>query len=413
MKELKPLTKISVISVIGIIFIIIIASYTNDLRKTLDENSSYSVRQNTYRLAKEIDLYIKSSFDNIKLTSYIVSQIMTDRNLQDPSEILKDFIQKSPFSYIEYMTDSGIPYEGREFYYDGMNGNSGIWVNYDSYNSSGCLVNFYTPLYLKGETVGVLTGVVSAKSIIEPLMEFLYRDEETVGLLCDKNGRVITATFDFVDKLFIKDLMNVHGVSLEGKEKFLNRNPSMDDSVFRFYANDGIGFGCMQYIKSTGWSIVQILPSHIYKKIFYNSLYMQFFMIGMIVILFLLVAFYIAFTSYRNNKLIVRLNKRLSKEKSEEKERYYTIVQESLVKAEKYKSSVLADAITIFEVNLTQNIMDYGKVRLSDNKTISLEEVLNEKFPCTYDLYIEKWAEKYVKSTAKMDFLANTNRVYL
>nr|MCR5763787.1 response regulator [Treponema sp.] len=47
------------------------------------------------------------------------------------------------------------------------------------------------------------------------------------------------------------------------------------------------------------------------------------------------------------------------------------------------------------------------------NKTISLEEVLNEKFPCTYDLYIEKWAEKYVKSTAKMDFLANTNRVYL
>lgn len=414
MKEGNPFAKIFVGSSIGIILIAVIATYTNDSRKTVDKYATIAVQQSTLRISEEIDFILSSALNSIQLTSHIVSDGMTDKNFENAVEVLKKIKEKTPFAFIEYMpADSDSAVDGRDYYRDALKGKSGIWVNFKASPVSMNLVNFYAPLYYKNEIVGVLTGVLPSIEITKPLINSLFSNENTVGILCDSHCHIIGASFDLGEDLYMRALLEKYGVPLKGKENFLNNISSMDNAVFRFYARDGIGFGSVHSVPNSDWFVLQVLPAHLYKGVFHKAVYIQLSTIAVIIMLFVIHVFYVSFTSRKNKRKMEIENRRLLKEKSEEKERYYTIVQEALVKSEKYKNAVLADALTIFEANLTQNIIDYGKIRLKDNKTMSFEIALDEKFPCTYDLFVEKWAERFIKSTFRMDFLASINRQYL
>lgn len=78
-----------------------------------------------------------------------------------------------------------------------------------------------------------------------------------------------------------------------------------------------------------------------------------------------------------------------------------------------YKNAVLADAIIVFEANLTKNQIWEGIWKDKNGNKISVEELLEIHLPCDYDTYIEKWADAYVDESAKELFLKNTDRMYL
>lgn len=413
MKEKNPFIEILLVSTVAIVFIALITAYTNGSRKNIDKFASYAVQQNTYRLAKEIELSVQAAIDDIQFVTHLASDVLEEKPETNPDDILKSYSDRTPFSSLEFMPINSSSADEREYYKKGMNGKAGIWIDYNTSSADKHLLNFYAPLYVNSKIIGVGTGIIEVQNILKPLKEKSSPNEDLIGILCDKDGHIIGTSFELKDDLYMKDLMTRYGVPLQGKDAFLNRMDTMDKSFFRYYDSEGIGFGSVHSINSTGWFLVQILPSIYYKETFQRSVMMQFLTIGCIILLFIGYIIYIAISKCKTKKTIEEINKKFTKEKNEEKERYYTIVQESLIKSEKYKNAVLAEALTIFEVNLTQNIMDYGKIRLDGGKAIALEDVLDEKFPCTYDSYVEQWAEKFVKSTSRMDFMANSNRKYL
>ncbi|MBR1911630.1 MAG: response regulator [Treponema sp.] len=413
MKEENPLIKILVASVISIIFVVVITAYTNGSRKTVNKYATMASQQNNYRIANEIGLCVKSSLQALQLASNFVSQTIKDKNFEDPAEILQSFELQTPFSSIEYMPASFSAFNDFEYYKEGFAGKSGVWIDFRESYASKSLVYFYTPLFDGGNILGVLTGIMSEQMFLQPMMDNLYPDESGMAILCTRSGRLIGGSFDMGEMQYMKDILENYGVSLEGKETFLNHIDMMNNTVFQYYEAEGIAFGSICAVPKTDWFVVQILPAHLYNRMFYKSVIMQIATITIIVFLFIFYIIYLSLMVNNSQKRMLAEKKKLIKDQNEEKERYYTIVQESLIKSEKYKNAVLADAITIFEVNLTQNIMDYGKAHVKDGKNVPLEELLDIQFPCTFETYVENWADKFVKSTARLDFLASSSRQYL
>ena len=78
-----------------------------------------------------------------------------------------------------------------------------------------------------------------------------------------------------------------------------------------------------------------------------------------------------------------------------------------------YKNAVLADAIIVFEANLTKNRIWEGTWKNKAGNRVSMEELLGIHLPCDYETYVAQWAETYVDEGARELFLKNTDRMYL
>ena len=77
---------------------------------------------------------------------------------------------------------------------------------------------------------------------------------------------------------------------------------------------------------------------------------------------------------------------------------------------ENYKRAMLSDALISLEVNLNRDELYYGVWKDDEGNEVSLHEILGLNLPCSYDEYIRKWNERFVKRNAKQSFSESTDR---
>jgi len=83
----------------------------------------------------------------------------------------------------------------REYYTEGMKGNSGVFMTLHSRITDETLVSFYTPLRYKGEIIGVLNGIYREEGMKRILSaEFFGTQAKTY--LCTGDGTVISSFGD-------------------------------------------------------------------------------------------------------------------------------------------------------------------------------------------------------------------------
>ena len=82
------------------------------------------------------------------------------------------------------MNNGGKPFSAvtREYYKQGIQGRTGIWLNYAPQKSTEVLLDFYTPLYYQDRIVGVLAGSMGGSSKIAPMLESSFYGEKNAGV---------------------------------------------------------------------------------------------------------------------------------------------------------------------------------------------------------------------------------------
>ena len=114
--------------------------------KHITTNTQYTVMKETTLIKELVDSSIGYAFNSIQVVASQISQRITEEEIDDPSQIIRELLPSTPFSAIEYIrkdgrniTDAGEPFDAsdREYYIKGMEGKTGIWIN-------------YTPKYSKG-----------------------------------------------------------------------------------------------------------------------------------------------------------------------------------------------------------------------------------------------------------------------
>lgn len=305
----------------GVIVIILamIVFYSVFSKKQTEEQARFAVQQNAERISDGVDAYIAAAINSIQLTSHLATNTMTTPRLEKSGEVLESLLEDSPFNFIEYIdqdgintTDEGEKFDAsqREYYIEGMKGNTGIWVNYEPKYSKEYLLNFYTPLYFRDEIVGVLTGTLGSETNIQPMLLASFFGERMEGILFDENGRVIASSFSTDKALYQEDILDAM-VEEEEKDAIKRRLEANEEGVFEFRSKEGKTTACISVNERTGWKIFQIVPPKSFHSVVKKNTIATYYMIISICIILFMFVFHLHLDARNKHKRIQQEKERM------------------------------------------------------------------------------------------------------
>lgn len=320
---LQKKNKYNIILVLVVLAVIcIVFLYTVFSNKQMEKYVGNMVEQMTQGISNEIDAYTCSAISSIQLTSHLATQTLSDSALDDVNEVLNPLLEQTPFNFIEYIerdgtntTDAGEKFDAsdRIYYKEGILGNTGIWINYHPKYAKEYLLNFYTPLYIDDDIVGVITGTLGADTNVLPIIQTNIFDKDVVGILCDENKRVISATIELENDAYLEDLLNSFEVKEQGKREFYSHFDSLDDSTFQFVGKRGKAIACVVTNDKTGWRTIQIVPASLFQTFMHQGTSGAYLVTGVISFLLLVYLLYIRMDLRKKTKELIDEKDRIVK----------------------------------------------------------------------------------------------------
>lgn len=292
----------------------IMTGYARIQDRTIEEQVKNMIRQSTIDVSEMIDYSKGYAANSIQVTSAAVSAGMTEKELKDPAEILSQFIESTPFSSIEYirwdginMTDAGDPFDasGREYYIQGIQGKTGIWINFQPKYSKEPLLNFYTPLYYEGSIAGVLTGTMGGNTNIAPMFISELYDQKVSGLLIDEYNQIIASNEKFNPGVVLNE--DTAQVSDKNMKKFFDAIDRADGSVFTLKGKYGSTICSVSEVRSTGWKVIQIIEARNFGNIMKKTNTATYIAIGSVLAISIIISVIILMQTRKRSK--AKINK--------------------------------------------------------------------------------------------------------
>lgn len=259
-----------------IIFLFAYFIQENNVR-IVSQNARY-IEDVTLQTSQRIDEVLDSAQAGINTISTLYGQTLEKPEVN--FDELKKLTEKYPFDYIEYVNKDGVDFNGegrttnvsdREYYKEGMKGNSGMDVIFDSRIDDENLVVFYAPLYFKGEIIGVLTGHYR-ESQMQEILETTFFGEKARTFLCVRDGRVIACSMQGDQPENIYENFQVSkGLEQSVFEQFDQSFKTGKSYGFIYAGSSGTGNAYMTTLPKSGWTLVQTFPSAATKSMQENA----------------------------------------------------------------------------------------------------------------------------------------------
>ncbi len=231
--------------------------------------AEYVAKQTAGRVEDRIDTYIKS----MNVLAYTVSSTITEPHVS--AEYLGFLQDASVFDYVEFINTDGTNLNAdgltsdasdRENYILGMRGETGYHVIFNSRITHETLVNFYAPVTLDGNIIGVLNGMMREVTLSESLAAEIS-GYSAKSFICLNDGTIIS--YSGCDEKPADNLLTgmeqdqfADEESLSGlREAFTNR------TSYRYLGNGSQGRSCISVVPvADSWMLVQTFPSAVTAK---------------------------------------------------------------------------------------------------------------------------------------------------
>jgi len=363
-------------------------------RRIMEQNMEY-IQDSTIQIAGQIDHVFSDGYESIRILSAFLSQSL-DQPQVDIDRV-RSLTQDSVFDFIEFADMDGMDHNitggvsdarDRKYYLDGIQGNVGLEVIFNSRATHETLLMFYAPVTFDGEIVGVLIGVYQADNKLAELLTTTYFGEQADLYLCMPGGKVVASnlSLDTNADLYITDLAQGNDALADSMHQAMQSGEDL-----KFTLGNQKSGGCLTKLQEEGWFLVQIFPEAANVTMVHDANHAGIMLEIMLLSIFSMVLILLIHFYRKEQKNIVEVAE----------------------KRGEYKNAVLADAIIILEVNLTRNQICEGTWKKKDGSRMSVEELLGTNLPCDYDAYIIHWADTYIDESSRELFLENTNRMYL
>lgn len=248
-----------------------IHNYSAHQREVILHNAEYAGMEIVDNVAVEIAATIGYAKSSINVVALSISERNDLEVMNNPRKVIEPFIENTPFGTIEYIRPDGMnmmnigdPFDAsdREYYIEGMKGNSGIWNNYAPKYSKETLVNFYTPLMVDDEICGVITGYIPATQDLKPLLMTNFFGEKVIVLIYEDNGKLICSSEDaeFIPNKTLNQMFDGYGLDDAQKENLIGILQGGECDDVAFTSIDGEGRAFVEPIEGTNWSIAVIIP---------------------------------------------------------------------------------------------------------------------------------------------------------
>ncbi|MDE7271446.1 MAG: response regulator [Lachnospiraceae bacterium] len=197
----KSIQEVIYVIVLLIAMMILLHWYTTQNSVRMEErNKNYaadSARQTTTRINEKMN----NALELIHTYAHFVSEGLKEPVIDE--QLLKEIEQNALFDAVLFTDSDGMNHTSdgrtsdaseRDYYQNGMRGESGIAVILDSYFFNETMVSFYAPVRYNGEIIGVLRGSYLAEEYLKDMLSTTYFGEAADVYLCMANGRAIASS---------------------------------------------------------------------------------------------------------------------------------------------------------------------------------------------------------------------------
>lgn len=292
--------------IIAIFFLFGWYSSSNRAR-TEEQNLTYAA-DSAYQKANEIGNEFRNA--QIRIHNYAYCFSLGETVLKIDADILKGIEDNAVFDAICFVNDGGMILKSdgtlldcseRDYFKNGMKGESGCTVVFDSHVTGKTTMVFYSPVRYNNKIVGILLGLYLAEDYLQEMLKTTYFEEEADVYLCNREGNVIETSHSIFTNGALPDALkenrtidaktaeSVYSV-LKGesnREAFICSSESLTDNL------------CVVAIPGTDFILVQAFPQSVTKAMINSAnrsgLILEVILIGLFVI-------YIMFLIIRSNR---------------------------------------------------------------------------------------------------------------
>ncbi len=297
-------------AIVAIILAIVQFAASNSER--ISHLNATQVKDGTTRLSKEIDNLISDRLANIKILSAFYSESLTSPEVD--VELLRKMTEDSNFDFMEFADANGLDHNitggtsdatDRKYYLDGMAGNTGLELIFESRATHETLLMFYTPVTFEEKPIGVMIGVIQATGEIAELIDFSYYDEPAEVYLCDENGDIIASNIP-LEELDTRKQISITDV-LTNAETIDAIKSTLSDgttNVFETGKKEN-SIGCATRLDGCGWHLIEVFPDAAHNDLVNSSTGISTRLQIILIVVFIAVIIAIAITNIIDRRNII------------------------------------------------------------------------------------------------------------
>jgi len=231
------------------------------------QNQTYA-HDAAIQAARRVEDMLEARSTTLNLLSITVAETITEPWIGQP--FLKLLQETSVFDYVEFIDATGLNHNAdginsdssdRKNYLQGIQGETGFHIIFNSRITHETLVNFYAPVRYHGEIFGVLNGMFREESLRQAIsVQFFGTDARS--LICMKDGTVISSYGYSHPVETLADGLARNGLTSEEALVKIQRAFTARESLC--FTVEGV---CVSLVP-TGeeWMLVQTFPSAVTKQ---------------------------------------------------------------------------------------------------------------------------------------------------
>ncbi|MCD7725644.1 MAG: response regulator [Clostridiales bacterium] len=235
--------------------------------RIVQQNADY-IEDAALQVAGRIEDMLAAASDSIVTMAYLYGDSLESADVK--LEKLQEMQDSSSFDYVEYTTRNGLNINGagetsdasdREYYIEGMKGNSGSAVTFQSRITNETLMTFYAPVYYQGRIIGVLNGIYREDRMNEILSTEFF-GTQAKNYMCTSDGTVVySCGADTVPENMLVTFPDTMKVSEEQYEQIRQTFAEHGSYGYQYAGTQGTGNAYLTGIADSDLMLIQTFPS--------------------------------------------------------------------------------------------------------------------------------------------------------
>lgn len=244
---------------------LVLAHYQNRYRNL--EYAGKYIEELSKTTAMHVADVFADKLSSIESVSYLYGSAIQSTDVD--IELLAGLEEKSGFDWIRFIDSAGMDYTScgsitnvadREYFLNGMAGESGICEVLESRINGEKLIGFYAPVYFQNEICGIMVGFLTENTISNILEIHLY-DYPADTCIIRQDGILLGRYMGNGTRNISNVNQGISYINEEHRDAVLSAIEKQEKYCFTYRGPREQSVGYIVPIKGTDWSLMQVFPS--------------------------------------------------------------------------------------------------------------------------------------------------------
>lgn len=248
--------------------------YSVQNRKRISEQNKNYAADSARQMAVRINDELKNALNLIDTYTYFLGESLTEPEVS--AQLLEEIERNTWFDACLFTDMDGMNHSSdgrsadastRDYYLNGIKGEKGVTVVFDSKFFDETMISFYAPVYYQEELIGVIRGTYLAEEYLKNMLATTYFGETADVYLCMPDGRMIASSNgkeyeeDLLDMLLASGMIDAETAA--GARKIFENG---GEGAFICSPDSKTDNICVTYLPESKYVLVQVFPKSVTQK---------------------------------------------------------------------------------------------------------------------------------------------------